>query len=89
MMEERKIPFSQVSHIDCYTMNFATTLRGGYDKDEPNSLTGLTSKQEAELTNEVKEKIEKELQTKRQCELLPCKRLAVELMKVEMEVSDA
>jgi len=87
MAEEKRIPFSDVAHIDCRTMTFASSLRGGYDKsEEMNSLTGLTGKQEAELTNEVKEKIEKEMQTKRQCELLPCKRLAVELMKVEHEV---
>lgn len=90
MIQDAKIPFSSVSHIDVRTLTFASSLRGGYEKPEHeiNALTGMTAKQEAELTEEVKEKIEKEMQTKRQCDLLPCKRLAVELMKVEMEVSD-
>ena len=44
-------------------------------------------KQEAVLAPEIIDKLETDLHTKKQCDLLPCKRVAVALMQADIEVS--
>lgn len=82
-MESNKIPFSEVSHIDCRTLGFATTLRGGYQRDEEREAIGLTKKLERELPAQTVDKIEKDMK----CDKFQCKRNVIRLIEAEMDVS--
>jgi len=76
------IPFSEISHIDCRTLDFATNLRGGYKRDEERQSIGLTKKLERELPVHAVEKLEKDMK----CDRMQCKRNVIRLLKEEMDV---
>lgn len=84
-MSKGKLPFSEVSHIDCRTLEFATTLRGGYGKDENEmKVVSMLKKEQAAVQAEVAEK-----EGEMKCERYQCKKTVVQLVKIEMEVGSS
>ena len=80
----RKTPFSEISHIDCTTIDFASSLRGGFVDEE---RFGISSKIETALVDEVKELLENDRNKKQQCDRAQCKGIIALLLQFEYDVS--
>ena len=84
MIAHRKTPFSQISHIDCTSIGFASGLRGGYGADE--STFGISTKSDVLITPEVADIMEVEEKKKQQCDKPSCRRAFAQLVQLDLDV---